>query len=137
MPGIRAALGLDTAAVQAAYQRLYGEPLAAIYTRKVVFGERLRWMTSTRRPPVGGAAAVLGRPGLNPARRPRSAGAAHRVAGIGAVPGIVLLIIFGLLNAITAAALAESVARAARPVLAWGTSANSCPNIWATPAQSC
>ena len=33
------------------------------------------------------------------------------LAGIGAVPGIVLLIIFGLLNALTAAALAESVAR--------------------------
>jgi amino acid permease len=33
------------------------------------------------------------------------------VAGVGALPGIVLLIIFGLLNALTAAALAESVAR--------------------------
>ena len=33
------------------------------------------------------------------------------MAGIGALPGIVLLIIFGLFNALTAAALAESVAR--------------------------
>ena len=46
MPGIRAALGLDTAPVQEAYQRFYGEPLASIYAVQVAFLERLRWVTS-------------------------------------------------------------------------------------------
>ena len=111
VPGIRAALGLDTAMVQEAYQRFYGEPLASIYTRKVVFGDRLRWMTSRvgrqleTLPPFWVALGLT---------LPLSAGLLAlpiALAGIGAVPGIVLLIFFGLVNALTAAALAESVAR--------------------------
>ena len=78
VPGIRAALGLDTAAVQEAYQRFYGEPLASIYTPKVVFGGAAALDDFGRWPPVGGAAAVLGRPGADPAPRPRAAGAPHR-----------------------------------------------------------
>lgn len=111
VPGIRAALGLDTAAVQEVYQRFYGEPLAAIYARKVVFGEQLRWLTAGigRRletlPPFWVALVLT---------LPLSAGLLAlpiALAGIGALPGIVVLIMFGLLNAFTAAALAESVAR--------------------------
>jgi amino acid permease len=112
VPGIRAALGLDTEAVQEAYQRFYSESLASIYVRKAVFGERLRWMTSGigRRleglPPFWVALALTLPVGPGLLALPIA------IAGVGAVPGIVLLIIFGLLNALTAAALAESVVRA-------------------------
>ena len=43
MPGIRAALGLDEPVVAAAYAKLYGRRLAAIYTAHRGLAERLRW----------------------------------------------------------------------------------------------
>ena len=42
-PGIRAALGLGDAAVQQAYQRLYGQPIESIFVARATPGERLRW----------------------------------------------------------------------------------------------
>jgi amino acid permease len=111
VPGIRAALGLDTAEVQAAYQRFYGESLASIYVVKVVFGERLRWATSAVGPRLEALPPFWVALALTLPVGPGLLALPIAVAGIGAVPGIVLLIIFGLLNALTAAALAETVAR--------------------------
>ena len=45
-PQIRHALGLDTEAVQSAYQSLYGEPLARIYPPRDTLAEQLRWANS-------------------------------------------------------------------------------------------
>jgi amino acid permease len=111
VPRIRAALGLDSAQVQEAYQRFYGQPLGSIYTPEVVFLERLRWATSAvaRRlealPPFWVALALTLPVGPGLLALPIA------VSGVGVLPGIVLLIFFGLLNAITVAALAEAVAR--------------------------
>ena len=136
VPGIRAALGLDTAEVQEAYQRFYGEPLASIYTRKVVFGERLRWMTVGRWPPVGDAAAVLGRPGLNPAPQRWAAGASHCVGRHRRAARY--RVADHLRASLTRSRLRpwpRAWRAAAPPALAWASSANSCPSTWATPAR--
>jgi amino acid permease len=108
---IRAALGLDTAAVQEAYQLLYGKPLASIYAPEVAFLERARWATAAvaRRleelPPFWVALLLTLPVGPGLLALPIA------VAGIGVLPAILLLIFFGLLSALTAADLAEGVAR--------------------------
>src|ERR671913_230339 len=42
-PSIRAALGLDNAPVQQAYQRLYHQPLESIFASRATPADRLRW----------------------------------------------------------------------------------------------
>jgi len=111
VPGIRATLGLDTPAVQQAYQRLYGEPLSSIYAAESGLGDRLRWaMSAVARslealPPFWVAFALTLPVGPGLLALPIA------MAHVGPLAGIVLLIIFGLVNALTAAALAEAVAR--------------------------
>jgi len=111
VPGIRAALGLDTPAVQQAYQRLYGQPLSSLYATESNLGHRLRWALSAvarsleALPPFWVAFALTLPVGPGLLALPIA------VADVGALAGIVLLIIFGLVNALTAAALAETVAR--------------------------
>src|SRR5262249_22093245 len=43
VPALRQALGLNEPAVQRAYQRLYGQPLDAIFAPTIAWRERLRW----------------------------------------------------------------------------------------------
>jgi amino acid permease len=113
VPGIRAALGLDEPAIEAAYEKLYSQPLGTIYAPRPAPAERLRWASARvalwfdRLPPfwtvfiltftqtVG--ATILALP--------------IALAGVGPIPGIVLLCIFGLVNIFTIAAQAEAVAR--------------------------
>jgi amino acid permease len=111
VPKIRTAVGLDQNAIQRVYERLYTEPLSAIYASKTVWRDRLRWAQSrwaTRLeslPPFW-VALVLTLPiGSGLLALPIA------VADVGPLAGILLLIFFGLINALTAAALAESVAR--------------------------
>jgi amino acid permease len=111
VPGIRAALGLDTPAVQQAYQRLYGESLSSLYAAESSLGDRLRWALSAvarsleALPPFWVAFALTLPVGPGLLALPIA------MANVGPLAGIVLLIIFGLVNALTAAALAEAVAR--------------------------
>jgi amino acid permease len=113
VPQIRQALGLDTEAVQSAYHSLYGKPLAAIYRSQETLGERLRW-----------AQAALARrlESLSPFWTAFALTLTETVgAGILALPialarvgpaaGIVLLVVLGLVNVLTIAAMAESVTR--------------------------
>lgn len=111
VPQLRVALGLDSPAAQQAYQRLYGKALETIYAPDMTPGERLRWsgLAFSRRlealPPfwmafaltLPGAAGLLALP--------------VALAQVGLVAGILLLILFGLINLFTVAALAEAVAR--------------------------
>ncbi|HYY89009.1 MAG TPA: hypothetical protein VFA49_09455 [Chloroflexota bacterium] len=112
-PRLRAALGLDLAPVQEAYLQRYGKPLATIYAPRVAPGARLRWQ-------VAGVGAWL--EGLPPFWQacvsvlalsfPQAALALSiATAGIGPIAGVGLLVVFGLLNMLTVAALAEAVAR--------------------------
>lgn len=111
VPAIRTALGLDEAAVQEAYERLYTEPLSSIYAPLTTWRDRARWSLSGLAirleglPPFWVAFALTLPAGSGLLALPIA------VADVGPLVGIVLLILFGLINALTAAALAESVAR--------------------------
>ena len=113
VPRLRAALGLDDSAVQSAFARRYVRSLETIYRPRVKWSERLRWMGAALAnrleslPPfwtvfaltltetVGGGILAL----------------PIALAGIGPLPGVALLILLGLANVLTIAAMAESVAR--------------------------
>ena len=113
VPQIRRALGLDTEAVQQAYDSQYGEPLTAIYTSRETRGERLRWAQS----------AIAGRLEALPPFWTAFALTLTETVGVGilALPialarmsigaGIVLLVALGLVNVLTIAAMAESITR--------------------------
>jgi len=110
VPGIRTALGLDENAVQRVYVRLYNESLSAIYASRTSWRDRLRWACQGWlpgwKPAPFWVAFVLTLPlGTGQLALPIA------VAGVGPLVGVLLLIVFGLINALTAAALAESVAR--------------------------
>ena len=110
-PGICEALGLDSEAVQSAYEKLYDAPIDSIYAPEVSFADRLRWgWTSLAKkldalPPawmafmftliIGGVTLAV----------PIAA------ASIGAIPSILLIIFFCVVSMVTIAAMAESVTR--------------------------
>lgn len=111
VPQLRLALGLDSPAVQEAYQRLYHQPLATLYAPQLTWSERIGWLGATVSarleglPPfwltfaltLPGAAGLLALP--------------IALAQVGLATGLLLLIFFGGLNLLTAVALAEVTAR--------------------------
>lgn len=110
-PGIRTALGLETDEVKSAYAQLYDAPLETGVTPQIAFVDRLRWQWTTLAkrldslPPtwmafmftliIGGVTLAI----------PIAA------AGIGAIPSIILVIVFCVVSMVTIAAMAESVTR--------------------------
>jgi amino acid permease len=111
IPGIRAALGLDESAVKQAYQRLYKSDLTSIYVPKIGLSGKLRWLLARLACSLEGlppfwVAFVLTLP-----VGPGLLALPIAVAGIGALPGVVLLLLFGIINILTVASLAETVAR--------------------------
>lgn len=113
VPQLRAALDLDAPATRQAYQELYRQPLDTIYAPRVALGNRLRfaWARLAARlealPPFWLAF------GLTLPVGPGLLAVPIALAGLGPVPSILLLIFFGVINLITAAALAEAVSRSA------------------------
>ena len=112
-PGLRSALGLDGAAAQQAYQALYGQPLATIYRARLNVRERLRWFWTR-------LAARL--ENLSPFWTAFSLTLTETVgAGILALPitlaligpmaGMVVLLVLGLVNVLTLAAVTEAITR--------------------------
>jgi hypothetical protein len=111
VPRLRRTLGLDDEGVRGAYQAVYGQPLEAIYAPQVSPAERLRWAWTRlaerleRLPAFWVAFAMT---------LPLSGGLLAlpiAVADLGPLPAIGLLLVFGLVNLLTVAALAEAVAR--------------------------
>jgi amino acid permease len=110
-PRLRTALGLDTDAVREAHERLFGKAIETIYVPRVGFADRLRWSAS----------ALAGRLDELPAFWVAFfvtliIGAVNlalpiAVAGVGAIPGVVLIVVFGLINLVTVAAMVEVVTR--------------------------
>jgi amino acid permease len=110
---IRAALGADDAAVAEAYAQQTGGPLAEVGRRPLPRRERLRWLRAgmsrrieslpafwlayvlTLTETVGGGVLAL----------------PIAFAGFGPVGATVMLVIFGLLNTLTVAALVEAITR--------------------------
>jgi amino acid permease len=113
VPGIRAALGLDEAAVEQAYAQLYGQPLATIYAARPTLVGSARWAWASlgrwfeNLPPFWTSFALT---------FTETVGAGIlalpiALAGLGPLPGVVVLIVLGLVNVLTIAAEAEAVTR--------------------------
>ena len=112
-PGIRAALGLDDAAVRQAYRRLYGQPFESIFAARATLGERLRWAWAglarwlENLPPFWTAYALT----ITETVGATILALPIAVAGIGPLAGAVLLAVLGVINVLTIAFLSEAVAR--------------------------
>ena len=111
VPQLRSALGLDTDAVRQAYERLYGTPLATIYAPRVRLPDRLRWAASRLAGRLDALPAfwlaffvtlIIGAVNL---------ALPIAVAGVGALPGIALIVVLGIINMVTVAAMVEVVTR--------------------------
>src|SRR5207248_2533688 len=107
IPHIRQALGLDTEGVQHAFQRQYREPLDTIYTRRIGLLEWMRWQWNQlsgwieHLPPFWTAYALT---------FTEMVGASILALPI-ALAGVVVLVVMGVLNVLTIAAMAEAVTR--------------------------
>ena len=111
VPRLRAALGLDDDAVQAAYRRLYGTSPQATFGARTSFIERLRWAASGLGTRLDALPAfwlafvvtlIIGAVNL---------ALPIAVAGVGALPGVVLIVVLGAINLVTITAMVEVVTR--------------------------
>jgi len=113
VPRLRQALSLDNEAVKAAYQRYHNRPLQKIYALKITRRERLRWLWAglTRwleeLPPFWTAFALT----LTETVGASILALPIALAGVGPIAGVVLLLVFGLINILTIAGVAEAVTR--------------------------
>jgi len=113
VPAMRRSLGLEAEAVEQAFERMYQHPLDSVYSRTTSVAEQIRWLLSRlangleRMPPfwtafsltltetVGGSVLAL----------------PIALAGVGPIPGVVLLVILGLVNILTIAGIVEAITR--------------------------
>jgi amino acid permease len=113
VPDLRAALGLDEPAVKDAYQRLYHEPLETIYAERPGFSDRVRWAWSSLSkrletlPPFWTAYSLT----LTETVGATILALPIALAAIGPLPGLAILVVFGLVNMCTVAFLAEAISR--------------------------
>ena len=112
-PGTAKALGVFDDDVRAAHVGLYGEPIEATFTQDLSAWERVRWTWAalTKRlehlPPfwMGYALTITETVGASALALPIA------FAGLGPLAGVVILVVLCLLNVLTVAYMAESVAR--------------------------
>ena len=111
VPRLRSALGLDTDAVRDAYEDLYAKPLATIFAPRARRADRVRWAASRLAARLDALPAfwlaffitlIIGAVNL---------ALPIAVAGVGALPGIALIIVLGIINVVTIAAMVEVVTR--------------------------
>jgi amino acid permease len=113
VPGIRAALGLDTPEVGTAYQRLYGAPLDRIYALRPSLlhlpgwiGVHIsRWVESLPSFWTAYSLSVTETIGTSILALPIV------VATLGPVPGLVVLLLIGMMTTLTLVSISEAVAR--------------------------
>jgi amino acid permease/DNA-binding MarR family transcriptional regulator len=113
VPNLRQAVGLDDEPVRRAYRRLYREPIASIYAARATPMATLRWawtalagrLESLPAFWIAYALTLTETIGVTILALPIA------LAGVGPLPGVVLLVLLGLLNVITIAYVAEAVAR--------------------------
>jgi len=113
IPHIGQALGLDTEGVQHAFQRQYRQSLDTIYTRRIGLLERMRWQWNRlsgwleHLPPFWTAYALTFTEivGASILALPIA------LAGVGPLAGVVVLVVMGVINILTIAAMAEAVTR--------------------------
>ncbi len=113
VPALRQALGLDDAAVEEAYLRLYGRPLTTVFADRLPWRERLRWKraAASRRleslPPVWTAFALT----LTETVGAGTLALPIALADLGPAVGVVLLVVLGVVNIATIAAIVEAITR--------------------------
>jgi hypothetical protein len=113
VPALRQALGLDEAAVEEAYSRLYGRPLATVFADRLPWRERLRWRraAASRRleslPPTWTAFALT----LTEMVGAGMLALPIALADVGPAVAVVLLVVFGVVNVATIAAIVEAITR--------------------------
>src|SRR5205823_5360922 len=113
IPHIREAVGLDTEGVQQAFQRQYRQSLDTIYIRRVGLLEWMRWRWNLlsgwleNLPPFWTAYALTFTEivGASIFALPIA------LAGVGPLAGVVVLVVMGVINVLTIAAMAEAVTR--------------------------
>ena len=113
VPSMRLALGLDEPAVQRAYQTLYNRSLNSIFLPRVTLIERLRWVPTAvakrldSMPPFWTTFLLVITLSL-----PQAVLALPiATAGLGPLAGVGLLMLFGFLNVLTMACMAEAFGR--------------------------
>src|SRR5437763_9350807 len=113
IPHIREAVGLDTEGVQQAFQHQYRHSLDTIYTRRVTLLEWMRWRWNKlsgwleHLPPFWTAYALTFTEivGASILALPIA------LAGVGPLAGVVVLVVMGVINVLTIAAMTEAVTR--------------------------
>lgn len=112
-PRLRQALSLEDAAVKEAYQRYYNQPLQSIYSPKIPLKERWRWLWAglarwlEELPPFWTAFALT----LTETVGASILALPIALAGVGPPAGVVLLLVFGLINILTIAGVVEAITR--------------------------
>ena len=116
VPRILAALGADDPGVQAAYARQFGAPVSASYAPVQSVGDRARWARATgserleELPPFWMAFAITATETIAEG----ILAVPIAIAGIGVIPGLVLLVVLGLVNVLTIGAMVEAITRTGR-----------------------
>jgi amino acid permease len=120
VPRIRAVLALDDGPVATAFRRRTGRAIATVYATDLTLAERGRWWrgrVATRLgdlPPFWMAFALT----LTQTVGAGILALPIALAGVGPLPGVALLVVLGLVNVLTVAAIAESFARTG--TVRWG-----------------
>jgi amino acid permease len=110
---LRVAVGMDDPAVVAAYDRLYSERPERAFARQLSLLERMRWLRSRladrleRMPPFWIAFALT----LTETVGGGILALPIALAGFGPIGALALLVVFGLVNLLTVAALCEAITR--------------------------
>ena len=113
VPGLRQALGVDDPAVEEAYSRLYGRPLATVFADELPWRERLRWTRAAASqrleslPPLWTAFALT----LTETVGAGTLALPIALADLGPAAGVVLLVVLGVVNIATIAAIVEAITR--------------------------
>ena len=113
VPSLRRALGLDDLDVMQAYARLYGQSLDTVYAIQITWLERLRWKWAgivkalENLPPFWTAYALT----LTETVGASILALPIALAGVGPIAGVIQLVVLGLVNAVTIAAITEALAR--------------------------
>ena len=110
---MRTALGLDDPAVQQAYRERHRGELSGVYDTDLTWVEKLRWTRARLNRRLEELPPFWTTYGLT---LTETVGAGMlalpiAVAGVGPLPGVVIIVVLGLLNVLTVAAVAETFAR--------------------------
>ncbi len=112
-PGIRAALGLDEPAVQAAYEQRYQRAIRDLYSNDLSASERVRWGWTRLAGWLENLSPFWSAFGITLTETVGAGILALPIAlaQVGPLAGAVFLLVFGLVNILTLAGVSEAVTR--------------------------